>query len=219
MKDIPLNVKVDCIDGNCGKSSHIIIDPLNQNITHLVVQNDKFPDSSMRLVTLDKVVATTHKSIQLNCTKRELAQMEKFTKTHYINSDSAEYSSFYHPDEHIFDELDLYSISPYVYVDSLDSIPVEEECIPGGEIAIHRGADVEATDGHVGRVDEFAVDPINGHITHLVVRKGHLWNKKELILPLSAIANMDRDLVRLNLDRKTVKSLPAIPLKRFYSLQ
>lgn len=220
MKDIPLNVDVTCNDGNCGKSSHVIINPLNQVVTHIVVQNEEFLGSNKRLVSIDKVVETTPKSIQLNCTKEELAGMEKFTETHYINSDTAEYRSFDSSDEHIFDELDLYSMWPYVYYEdrmNMYSIPVEEERIPTGEMAVRRGAEVEATDGYVGKVDEFVIDPTDGHITHLVVREGHLWNKKELTLPLSSIERMDEDEVYLNLDKKTVKSLPAIPVRRFYS--
>jgi hypothetical protein len=56
--DIPLNVDVNCHDGNCGKSSQIIINPLNQAITHIVVQNEEFLDSNKRLVPLDKVIAS-----------------------------------------------------------------------------------------------------------------------------------------------------------------
>ena len=217
MKDIPLNVKATCIDGNCGKSSHVIINPLNQSITHVVVHNEDFPDSSERLVPLDKVIDTTHKSIQLNCTIRELAAMEKFTETHFINIDTLEYSAFDSRPEHIFDEFNLYSMWPYVYYeDSMYSIPIEEERIPLGEIAVRRGADVRATDGHVGRVDEFVIDPQDGHITHLVLREGHLWGKKELTLPLSAVHRMDEYVVELKLDKKTVKSIPAIPVRRFY---
>jgi len=43
---------------------------------------------------------------------------------------------------------------------------------------VRRGTRVEATDGHVGHVDEFVVNPENGHITHSVMREGHLWGKK-----------------------------------------
>ena len=215
MKDIPLNVKVNCLDGNCGRSSHVIIDPSNQSVTYLVVQNNNFLDSSMRLVTWDKIVATTHKSIQLNCTLRELAAMEKFTKIHYLDRDSAEYSAFSLPATEIFDELDPYFMMPDVYADSICAIPVVEECIPAGEIAVRCKADVEAIDGHVGRLDELVIDPHDGHITGLVVRKGHFWQRKELTLPVKAIAQIDEYVVRLNLDRKTVESLPAVPIKSF----
>ena len=57
---------------------------------------------------------------------------------------------------------------------------------------------------------------VDGHITHLVLREGHLWSKKELTLPLSAVDRMDEYVVELKLDKKTVKSLPAIPVRRFY---
>ena len=69
MKDIPLNVVVACTNGNCGTSSHVIINPLSQVITHIVVQNEKFPDSNKRLVSIEKIIDTTPKLIQLNCTK------------------------------------------------------------------------------------------------------------------------------------------------------
>jgi uncharacterized protein YrrD len=218
IKDIPLNVDVDCHDGNCGKSSHIIINPLNQTITHIVVQNEEFFDSSKRLVSLEKVITTTPKSIQLNCTREELAAMERFTEIHFIDPHSAEYTSFGLPPEHSFDEFDPYLMWPYIYAEAdMYSPVIEDERIPPGEIAVRRGANVEARDGHIGRVDEFIIEPIDGHITHIVVRKGHLWNKQELIIPVLAIAEMTEDFVRLKLDKKAVKSLPAIPVKRFYN--
>jgi hypothetical protein len=40
-----------------------------------------------------------------------------------------------------------------------------------------------------------------------VLQEGHLWDKKELTLPISAIARMDEDYIYLKLDKKTVKSL------------
>ena len=147
----------------------------------------------------------------------ELINMEKFTETHFVNSDEAGYATFGTIDEHIFDEMDLYSMLPYVYSDdSICSVAVEDERIPPGEMAVRRGAEVRATDGYVGRVDEFVIDPEDNHITHLVLREGHLWGKKELTLPLSAVDRLDEYVVELKLDKKTVKSLPAVPLKRFY---
>lgn len=218
MKDIPLNVEVMCINGSGGKSSHVIINPLNQAITHIVVHSRNFSESCERLVPLNKIADTNHKSIQLKCTTQQLAAMEKFTETHYIDSDTAEYASFDALSEQSFDELESYSMWPYVYPQStIYSIPVEDERIPPGEIAVHRGADVHATDGHIGRVDEFVINPQDGHITHLVLREGHLWDKKELTLPLSAVECMDEYVVKLKLDKKSVKSLPAIPVKRFYN--
>lgn len=219
MKDIPLNAEVICKDGKCGKTSHVIINPLNRAITHFVVQNEEFIGSNKRLVPLAQIIASSHKSIHLNCTKDELAEMEKFTETHYYIDRDVGYPSLELPAKQMLDELDPFLIMwPYVYADDNPYlIPVEDERIPTGEMAVRRGAEVKATDGYVGKVDEFVVDPQNNCITHLVLREGHQWNKKELTLPLSAIASMEEDLVHLNLDKKTAKTLPAIPIRRFYS--
>ena len=46
--------------------------------------------------------------------------------------------------------------------------------IPSGELAVRRGICIEAKDGYVGKVEEFVVNPENGHITHMVMREGHL---------------------------------------------
>ena len=90
------------------------------------------------------------------------------------------------------------------------------ERIPPGELAVRRGTRVEATDGYVGQVGEFVVEPESGHITHLVLLEGHLWAKKEVTLPLSAIDHSEGDTVYLNLDKKAVEALPTVPVRRHY---
>jgi hypothetical protein len=218
MQDIPLNVTVSCVDGKSGKSSHIIINPLNQVITHIVVQSEDFLGSNKRLVSPDQIIATNHKSIQLSCTKEELAGMEKFTEANYPHSGASQSEFCGFLPEHTFDEFDAYVMWPYLYPDPMIySFPIEDEPIPDGGVAVHWGAEVEAIDGHIGRLDEFVIEPTDRHITHIVLREGHFWNKKELTLPLSAIADIDEETVYLKLDKKTVKSLPAVSVKHFYS--
>ena len=80
-----------------------------------------------------------------------------------------------------------------------------------------RGTRVEAIDGYVGHVDEFVVNPKSGHITHLVMREGHLWGKKDVIIPLSLIADTRKDTVFLKLDKLQIEVLPAFPVHRHWS--
>ena len=217
MKNISLNAIVMCADGNYGRISHIIINPVREVITHIVVQSDRLQGSRQRLVPFERIVEATHKSIWLKCTSKELAAMEKFTEIHFINSDEAEYVAFSSTDNYISDEINLDSIFPYFNSDAgFYSVAVEEERIPDGAIAIHRSASVRANDGFVGRIDKFITDSL-GQITYLMVRQGH-WDKRELTLPLSAVDRLDEYIIELNLDKKTLKSLPAIPLKQAYSL-
>jgi len=82
-----------------------------------------------------------------------------------------------------------------------------------GEVVIRRGAQVRATDGKVGKVDEFLINPGNGLISHLVMREEHLWGAKDVTIPVSEIEKIDDEMVYLKLDKQTISSLPAIPVK------
>jgi uncharacterized protein YifN (PemK superfamily) len=61
------------------------------------------------------------------------------------------------------------------------------------------------------------VNPKNGHITHLVMREGHFWGKKDVIIPLSAMGDTRNDTVFLKLDKQQIESLPAFPLQRHWA--
>ena len=93
MKDIPLNAKVECLDGSVGKSTAVIIDPIEQKVTHFVVQGNNLPLSKRRLVPVERVKETSQKLILLNCTKGELTKMEPFIAKRYIQKETREYPS------------------------------------------------------------------------------------------------------------------------------
>jgi len=101
--------------------------------------------------------------------------------------------------------------TPMTFVENIPVV-VKEEHVPAGEVGIHRGAQVQSTNGVVGRVDEFLFDGDDEHITHLVMREGHLWGQKDISIPVSAIDRMQGDTVYLNLDKKGVESLPVAPI-------
>jgi hypothetical protein len=66
----------------------------------------------------------------------------------------------------------------------------------------------------VGHIDEFLLEPTTGHITHLILREGHLWATREIAVPLRAIARMVGDIVLLKLDKQAVEALPDITTQR-----
>ena len=82
---------------------------------------------------------------------------------------------------------------------------------------MHRGTRVEAKDGYVGKVDEFVVNAKNGHITHLVMREGHPWGKKDVIIPFSAMDKTLDGTMFLKLKKHQIKSLPTFPMHRRWS--
>jgi len=70
---------------------------------------------------------------------------------------------------------------------------------------------VEATDGPVGQVDEFLVDPENMHITHLVLREGHLWGRKEITISMAQVDRVEEETVYLKLDKHQIEALSPVP--------
>jgi uncharacterized protein YrrD len=199
--DIPVNARVICADGPFGRSTYVIIDPATERVTHLVVKGDKTPHTE-HLVPIDQVVEATRDSIYLSCTRSRLATMDDFVEHEYVRMDVP--SSKYRAGQ--------YLMWPYAPVESEKAVVVEHKHIPPGELALHRGARVEATDGRVGRVDEFLVDDKSRRITHLVLREGHLWGQKDVAIPVSQIDRIEEDAVYLRLDKHSINALPSVPM-------
>ena len=206
MNEVALDVRVECTDGHAGTSTHIIIDPTTRNITHLVVSDNEPVVDHRYLVPIEIVAESRHDVIRLKCTQEEFAQLDQFIDVHYIENPHPESG---YPADSVY-------LAPYVSPLDLEYIPVEVERIPLGELAVRRGATVEATDGYVGRFGEFLVDPQSGAATHLVLQEGHLWGKREIVLPFSAVDQMLESTISLKLDKASVEKLPAIPVQRDY---
>jgi sporulation protein YlmC with PRC-barrel domain len=207
--DIPMDAGVECTDGVCGVSTHVVINPISKKVTHLVVKQKEFPHIE-RMVPVEWVTQTTSNLIQLKCTKEKIGHQETFTETEYVHLEPSDVPSY--PPEPLTGGMYFYW--PYFLPESERYTPVEHEHLPPGELAVRRGARVEATDGHVGRVDEFLVDPRDEQITHLIMREGHLWGQKDVSIPLSAIDHIEEDTVHLKLSKSEIEALPAIPIRR-----
>ncbi len=204
MLEIPLGANVECTDGECGKSTSIIVNPVGRKVTHFVLENDEFVGHRDRIVPIEKIASATRKVIRLNCTIQDVVTMKPFTETRYIRRDVSQYSSAYYGHE-------TYS-EPY-YTPNEGAISVDAESVPAGEQIAHRGMVVEASDGKVGVVEGLVVNPENEEITHLILQEGHLLGKKDVALPISAVEKVVDDIVHLNVDKKTIEDLPAVPVR------
>jgi hypothetical protein len=139
----------------------------------------------------------------LNCSKEELEKLPIFNTVEFIPSDLAGFSG------------GPYMMWPYYAV--APGITLEKEEIPADELAIRRGAGVDAVDGHVGRVDEFLINPANDHISHLVMREGHLWGRKDVTIPVSKIDRYENNTVYLKLNKDEIEKLPSVPVRRSWT--
>ena len=201
--DIPINVDVLCAGELCGRSTCLIINPINTRITHLVVIENDFPYVE-RLVSVETILDSSPNSIQLRCNKAKLSDMEPFKETDFISAGQLK-STLPYGAPYLIWPYSIYEATPMLF---------EYEHIPAGEVVIRRGTPVKAADGQVGKVDEFLVDPKNDIITHLVLREGHLWGKKDVTIPVSEIDRIADDAVYLKLGKEFVATLPTVPVRR-----
>jgi sporulation protein YlmC with PRC-barrel domain len=86
--------------------------------------------------------------------------------------------------------------------------------VPKGEVEVRRASAVISADGHsLGEVDGFVVDA-DKHITHFVLERGHLWGRKEVTIPIGAVARVESDAVHVALSKDEVGALPAVRVGR-----
>ncbi len=185
--EIPIDAEVKCTDGVCGRSTYLIVNPADRQITHVVVKLADWPHAE-RLVPIDLVRNGGNSALELDCTSAHLITLEHFIDTHYVR------------------ETHSNPISPGAPPMSM-LVPKEYYRIPEGELAVQKGAHVNATDGMIGRVGEFVIDPATDQISHLVVHEGHLWGQHNVTVSVSAIDRIEADVVYLKLTRDAVKEL------------
>jgi sporulation protein YlmC with PRC-barrel domain len=202
---IPIDAVVSCADGLCGKSTHVLVNPVAGKVTHVVVK-EITPPQQAYVVPIHLVTGASSDVIVLKCTRGELEHMEPFVQTEYIYEPMPAYTAGY--------PTGSYLIWPYAVPDVMTWVPVEREQIPPGELAVQRGTRVEAVDGVVGYVDELLVNPDTNNVTHLVMRNGHPFGQRDVSIPVSAICKATDDTVVLKLNKQEIRDLPSIPIRR-----
>ena len=128
--------------------------------------------------------------------------MKAFTQTEYLRVVQRHHNEHPHAD------------STYETPETEEWIPVKRRRVPVGETVVRHGTRVRATDGCVGRVERFVADPADGYITHLVLREGPLWDRKDVAIPVSEISYVGDGVLRLKLDKRAVRSLPVVPTRQ-----
>ena len=207
--DISVNAKVYCTDGACGKTIRVIIDPVKEKLTHIVVQGKGLEAGIEQLVPIEKVKESTADEVHLTCSYAEFLLLDSYYEYDYL------------PGEEGLDDYDAsdFVMHPYVVPDfeygyEYEPLYAKIARVPHGELGVRRGAKVHAVDGEVGKVDEFLVSPDDHLISHLVLREGHFLGKKLITIPVSEISSVKEDKVFLKLDKQAISQLPSIPLRK-----
>ena len=203
MNEIPLDAKVTCTDGHGGTLVAVTLNPETKVISNIIVEDVSV---QQRLVSLETATKSSHDEIWLNCTEDELKEMPLFLVSEFVERAPQKSGDFEEGEWEDGVDLSSYTMTTEAY-----GMPVEVERVPEGEVALHRGTELEATDGHIGKVDKLVIELESGQITHIVLQKGHLWGKKDIMVPLTAVDRVDYDSVYLNVDKKAVEEFPTAP--------
>jgi len=210
--------RVRCTDGVYGELADIVIDPLEKRVTQLVVQPEQ-SEGEARLVPirLAKSGDGGQREIELECTLDEAQRFESVHEAAYLRLGESPAED---PDWDVGVE-DVLAMPYYAGVDvgsytgELDSnVTINYDRVPKGEVEVRRASAVISADDHsLGEVDGFVVDA-DEHITHLVLERGHLWGRKEVTIPIGAVAKVESDVVYVALSKDEVGDLPAVRVGR-----
>ena len=198
-----------CSDGPCGEVSRVVVDPVARAVTHLVVE-PKGRQGLGRLVPLDLVDATGGE-IRLRCTVAEFEALDPAEETQFVPGTRG-YAS-YGPEQVLSWPYSSLGGSPGVAGDTVSGVSetVTYDTVPAGEVEVRRGEHVHATDGEIGQVEGLVIDPRNHHVTHVLLQEGHLWDRKEVAIPVSAVTGVS-DGIQLNITRQEVQDLPPVDI-------
>jgi len=89
---------------------------------------------------------------------------------------------------------------------------VTVDSVPSGEVGIHRGLTVCATDGEIGQVQGLIVEPGGPQVTHVLLQKGHMPGRKDVAIPIGAVTKIGTLIIHLSLTRHQVKDLPPVEI-------
>lgn len=206
--NLALGTRVRCADGAVRELADIVVDAPGRRVTHLVVEPRRRHEAA-RLVSLELAVEDAN-GVTLCCTADALDRLEPVRGYAYLPAGA-------HPDEGrewsvgVEDVLVVPSVEPLgVGEPELDpNVNLMYDRVPRGEVELRLTSSVYSSDEHhVGSVHGVVVGD-DGVIAVLTLLRGHLWWRREIAVPVGAIASLENDLVTLAVEKRELKRFPS----------
>lgn len=221
MTPFTIGAEVACSDGSCGELTRVVIDPIARTVTHLVV-DPKHRLGLGHLVPIE-LVAMGGEDITLKCTAKEFASLENAEETQFLPRSAGMLGygdrealswPYYGLGGPSMGGLGLGGLGTGTMGMGMANAlqPMVHDRVPMGKVDVRRGEQVHATDGTIGRVQGLVIDPRDHHVTHVLLQEGHLWGRKEVAIPITAVAGV-ADGIQLTLSKDQVKDLPPVDIE------
>jgi sporulation protein YlmC with PRC-barrel domain len=196
--EFAIGAQVRCSDGPCGEIRKVVVDPVAKKVTHLVVEAPHRAGLG-RLVSLD-LVASGGDPVALRCTTEEFASLEAAEELQFLPGAQGMLG---------YTSRDALSL-PYYMLGANDTVPPDvADTVPSGDVAFRRDEGVHATDGEIGKVEGFAIDPTSHQVTHVILQAGHVFGHDDVAIPIAHVTSMD-DGIRVDLTKDEVRGLPSV---------
>jgi len=209
--EFTIGARASCSDGSCGEVRRLIIDPATTRVTHLVIQPGHRREAG-RLVPVH-LVDTSAGEIRLRCTLAQFDQLDHAEEVDLIEGTMPGNDDFVGGGlEEGTSDTTYFPVGGAAQLIGVGPMPehprtIIEDVVPVGETEVKPGDRVLAVDGEIGRVQGFIVNPGDGRVTHVLLQEGHLWGRKEVAIPISAVTDASSE-IRLNLTKEQVRDLP-----------
>jgi sporulation protein YlmC with PRC-barrel domain len=213
---LQLGCKVTCSDASFGELADVVVDPVARRVTHLVVQPHHQQDRS-RLVPIERARAAED-GVALDCSVADIEALELVRESAYLRVGEFPAAD---PEWDIGAE-DVLALPVYQELDGMGTVidpdahvVVNYDRIPKHEVEIRRSSAVMSADGHhVGHVDGFLIG--SGEVADIVLERGHLWGRREIVIPAAAVARVQNDAITLSLTKDEVGALDARRVQRWF---
>jgi sporulation protein YlmC with PRC-barrel domain len=187
--DLPLRATLVCADGDGGDVAGVLFEEAARKVTHIIVR-PKEAGMVRRLLPLDAVTESAPAVVRTRLTIHEVATLPAVDDIEILPT---------------IEPVDVGMVGM-----PMADMPVAIPKLPAGTIALERVDDVNASDGRVGSLDAVLIDPVSLAITHIVLREGHLWAKRDVTVPIANVTKIEEDAVTLDLTKDAVGKLPSV---------
>jgi hypothetical protein len=214
-----LGADVRCADKESGKLTSLVVSPGDDVVTHLVVEAAR-KEIPARLVPLDLVDSELSgkagRQIRLRCSIAEFEWLDPAEATYSYPEDqgtqvrpgTSEASWPEYAPPGLMGGPGLPADRGAGQESTVDIVP---DRLPGEE-EVARGQHAHAKDGEIGHIQGIVVDCATGRVTFVLLRTGHLWNRKIVLIPRSAVTTVDADGFHLDITADQVHDLPPADL-------
>jgi sporulation protein YlmC with PRC-barrel domain len=213
---LDLGCDVRCTDAVFGELADVIVDPISRRVTHLVVapHGDR---ARARLVSIGRA-RPADDGLALDHSVAEVEALEPVRETAYLRAGERVVAD---PDWDVGAE-DVLALPIYQELDGMGTaidpdphVVVSYDRIPKHEVEIRRSSAVLSADGHhVGHVEGFLIG--SGEMADIVLERGHLWGRREVVIPASAVERVRNDSITLTLTKEQVGQLDARHVHRWF---